>query len=196
VGNHGGGPSPPPTHTGSASRRPASRPECPPLPLPGQNAWGVHGPQRAGTGRPHRLSQAIDEAAIALQLKPGYVQAPDRGGHPLRWRRIIAGQSSALKAGTAGRLAEFCPWLRRALMCGAEGKLVLRHGAGQAGAIDDGFGFDPGHGAEHVSDRVARAPCQPGPPRRRNIAPVCGKSVRFRYRLVMHGHASSLSRSR
>ena len=40
-------------------------------------------------------------------------------------------------------------------MCGAEGKPVLRHGAGQAGAIDDGFGFDPGHGAEHVSDRAA-----------------------------------------
>jgi hypothetical protein len=28
-------------------------------------------------------------------------------------------------------------------MCGAEGKPVLQHGAGQAGAIDDGFGFDP-----------------------------------------------------
>lgn len=40
-------------------------------------------------------------------------------------------------------------------MCGAEGKPVLRHGAGQAGAIDDGCGFDPGHGAEHVSDRAA-----------------------------------------
>ena len=40
-------------------------------------------------------------------------------------------------------------------MCGAEGKPVLRHGAGQAGAIDDGLGFDPGHGAEHVSDQAA-----------------------------------------
>jgi hypothetical protein len=41
---------------------------------------------------------AISEAAIALQLMPGYLQAPDRGGHPLHWRRTIAGQPSALKA--------------------------------------------------------------------------------------------------
>ena len=84
------------------------------------------------------------------------MQAPDRGGHPLRWRRIIAGQPSALKVGTAGQLADFCSLAAaRALMCGAEGKPVLRHGAGQAGAIDDGFGSDPGHGAEHVSDQAA-----------------------------------------
>jgi len=91
-----------------------------------------------------------------LQLMPGYLQAPDRGGHPLRWRRIIAGHSSALKVGTAGQLADFRPLaVARALMCGAEGKPVLRHGAGQAGAMDDGFGFDPGRGAEHVSERGA-----------------------------------------
>jgi hypothetical protein len=75
---------------------------------------------------------------------PGYLQAPDRGGHPLRWRRITAGQPSALKADTAGQLADFCPLAAaRALMCGAEGKPVQRHGTGQAGAIDDGFRFDP-----------------------------------------------------
>jgi hypothetical protein len=75
---------------------------------------------------------------------PGYLQAPDRGGYPLRWRRIIAGQSSAVKVSTAGQLADFWPLAAgRALMCGAEGKPVLQHGAGQAGAIDDGFGFDP-----------------------------------------------------
>jgi hypothetical protein len=55
------------------------------------------------------VASAIGEAAIALQLMPGYLQAPDRGGHPLRWRRIIAGQSSALKAGTAGQLPDSCP---------------------------------------------------------------------------------------
>ena len=63
---------------------------------------------------PTPVVSAIGEAAIALQLMPGYLQAPDRGGHPLRWRRIIAGQSSALKVGTAGQLADFCPWLGRA----------------------------------------------------------------------------------
>src|SRR6266699_2829865 len=52
---------------------------------------------------------ATGEAALALQLMPGYVQAPDRGGHPLRWRRTIAGQSSALKVGTVGQLADSCP---------------------------------------------------------------------------------------
>src|SRR5882724_4405919 len=40
-------------------------------------------------------------------------------------------------------------------MCGTEGKPVLRHGAGHASAIDNGFGSDPGHGAEHVSDQAA-----------------------------------------
>jgi len=53
VSNHGGGPAPAATRTGPASRRP----ECPPLPLPGHHARGVHGPQRAGTGGPHRLPQ-------------------------------------------------------------------------------------------------------------------------------------------
>jgi hypothetical protein len=55
---------------------------------------------------------------------PGYVRAPDCGGHPIRWRRIIAGQSSALKAGTAGQLADFCPLAAaRAWIRGAEGNL-------------------------------------------------------------------------
>jgi hypothetical protein len=69
---------------------------------------------------------------------------------------MIAGQPGALKVGTAGQLADFCPLAAaRALMCGADGKPVLRHGAGQAGAIDDGFGSGSGHGAGHVSDRAA-----------------------------------------
>jgi hypothetical protein len=138
------GPSPAATPTGPTSRRPSGRPECPPLPLPGPTCPGRSRPVACGHRTATPVASAIGEPAIALQLTPGYLQAPDRGGHPLRWRRTIAGQSSALKAGTAGRLADFCPLAApRALMCGAEGKPVLRHGAGQAGAIDDGFGFDP-----------------------------------------------------
>jgi len=37
------GPSPAATHTGPASRWPVGRPACPPLPVPGQHARGVHG---------------------------------------------------------------------------------------------------------------------------------------------------------
>jgi hypothetical protein len=87
--------------------------------MPGAfTARSVRAPDR------HTGFSAIGEAAIALQLMPGYLQAPDRGGHPLRWRGIIAGQSSALKAGTAGQLADFCPLAAaRALIRGAEGNL-------------------------------------------------------------------------
>jgi hypothetical protein len=161
------GPSPAATHTGSASRRPAGRPECPPL-RSQANMPGRSRPAACGHRTATPVVSAIGEAAIALQLMPGYLQAPDRGGHPLRWRRITAGQSSALKAGTAGQLADSCPLAAaRALMCGAEGKPILRHGAGQAGAIDDGFGFDPGHGAEHVSEPPGTATRTASAPERR-----------------------------
>jgi len=153
VGNHGGG-----AFSRRDPLRPASRrPGCPPLPLPGQPCPGRSRPAACGHRTAAPVASAIGEAAIARQLKPGYVQAPDRGGHPLRWRRMIAGQSRALKAGTAGAARGFLPLAAaRLLTCGAQGKPVLRHGAGQAGAIDDGFGFgfDPGHGAGHVSDRA------------------------------------------
>src|SRR5262249_26788659 len=98
----------------------------------GMSAAAAPGPTSPGRSRPaacrHRTAapvvSAIGEAAIALQHRPGYLQAPDRSGHPLRWRRIIAGQSSTLKAGTAGPLADFWPLAAaRALMCGAEGHL-------------------------------------------------------------------------
>jgi hypothetical protein len=58
------------------------------------------------------------------------------------------------------------------LMCGAEGKPVLRHGAGQAGAIDDAL--DSIRSRRRARQRPSRRAPQPGPPRRRNIAPVCG----------------------
>src|SRR6185295_2954927 len=95
----------------------------PPPPLPvGQPSAGVSAaaaprPPCPGRSRPaacgHRAAapvvSAIGEAAIALQLMSGYLQAPDRCGHPLRWRRIIAGQSRALKAGTARAARGFLP---------------------------------------------------------------------------------------
>ena len=140
MGNHGGG---------VFSRRDPYRAG---QPLAGVPAAAAPRPPCPGRSRPaacgHRTAapavSAIGEAAIALQLMPGYVQAPDRGGHPIRWRGTIAGQPDAVKVGTAGQLADFCPLAAaRALTCGAQGKPVLQHGARQAGAIDDGFGFDP-----------------------------------------------------
>ena len=73
------------------------------------------------------------------------------------------------------------------MMCGAEGKPVLRHGAGQAGAIDDGVGFDPGHGAEHVSDRAAghRNQDRPGA----GTSPLSAADEDFSRRGAMHIYA-------
>ena len=102
---------------------------------------------------------------------PGYLQAPDRGGHPLRWRRIIAGQASALRPARPASSRILPLAAARALMCGAEGGPVLRHGAGQAGAIDDGLDSIPVTARAGATEPPAP---QPGPPRRRNIAPVCG----------------------
>lgn len=106
MGNHGGGAfsrRDPYRATDRPAGRSVRRCRC-----SGQHARGVHGPQGAGTGRAIPVVSAIG-AAIALQLMPGYLQAPDRGGHPFRCRRITAGQPSALKVGTAGQLADFCP---------------------------------------------------------------------------------------
>jgi hypothetical protein len=51
----------------------------------------------------------MGEAVIALQLMPGDLQAPDRGGHPLTLAKNNRGPVERPKVGTAGQLADFCP---------------------------------------------------------------------------------------
>ena len=60
--------------------------------------------------------------------------------------------------------------------------------------MDDGFGFDPGHGAGHVSDRVAghRNQDHLGA---RNIAPVRGQSRTFTPGMAMYKYAVRRVRS-
>jgi hypothetical protein len=132
------GPSPAATHTGPASRRPAGRSvrRCrSPANMPGAfTARSV----RHRTATP--AVSAMGGAAIALQLMPGDLQAPDRGGHPPTLAKNNRGPVERPKVGTAGPARGFLPLAAaRALMCGAEDRPVLRHGAGHASAIDDGF---------------------------------------------------------
>jgi hypothetical protein len=68
----------------------------------------------------------------------------------------------------------------------------LQHGGGIAS-------FFVGHRGNRFASSALMAPMTAAfrPPARRDGRAACQrKSVRFRYRLVMHGHASSLSRSR
>ena len=147
------GPSPAATHTGPASRwragvsaAAAPRPACP----------GRSRPAACGHRTATPVVSAMGEAGIARQLMPGYLQAPGPRRSSLTLAKNNRGPAER-PYGRHGRSARrFLPLAAaRALMYGAQGKPVLRHGAGQAGAIDDGLGFDLGHGAEHVSDRAA-----------------------------------------
>jgi len=164
----------------------------PPRPLPGRPAAG----QLADRSVRRCRSQANMPGAFTARS----VRAPDghtgclshrRGRHcPSAHARLLAGagpQRSSLpltknnrgpverlKAGTAGQLTDFCPLAAaRALMCGAEGKPVLRHGAGQVlTALDsipvtasllrfgDPGGGDPAGVGARAGSGTSRSRCQ------------------------------------
>ena len=152
MGDHGGGvfsrrdPYRPARWPAGVSAAAAPRPACP----------GRSRPAACGHRTAAPAVSAIGEVAIALQLIPRLLA----GAGPRRSSLTLAKNNRGpaerpLRPARPASSRTSAPWLRRALMCGAEGEIVPQHGAGQAGAIDDGFGFDPGHRAEHVSDRAA-----------------------------------------